>query len=88
MKDAPFLILDEATSHLDAISEAAIQDALTRLMQGRTVLIIAHRLKLVYAADRVAVLDRGRVIEVGDPRALLTQDGPYQQIVASYEGAA
>jgi ATP-binding cassette subfamily C protein CydD len=88
LKDAPFLILDEATSHLDAAGEAAIQDALTRLMQGRTVLIIAHRLKLVYAADRVAVLDRGRVIEVGDPRALLTQSGPYQQIVASYEGAA
>jgi len=43
---------------------------------------------LVYAADRVAVLDRGRVIEVGDPRALLTQGGPYQHIVASYEGAA
>ena len=88
LKDAPFLILDEATSHLDSTSEAAIQDALTRLMQGRTVLIIAHRLKLVYAADRVAVLDRGRVIEVGDPRALLTQGGPYQNIVASYEGAA
>ena len=88
LKDAPFLILDEATSHLDSTSEAAIQDALTRLMQGRTVLIIAHRLKLVYAADRVAVLDRGRVIEVGDPRALLTQGGQYQQIVASYEGAA
>ena len=87
LKDAPFLILDEATSHLDSISEAAIQDALDRLMQGRTVLIIAHRLKLVYAADRVAVLDRGRVIEVGDPRVLLTQGGPYQHIVASYEGA-
>jgi ATP-binding cassette subfamily C protein CydD len=88
LKDAPFLILDEATSHLDSISEAAIQDALARLMRGRTVLIIAHRLKLVYTASQVAVLDRGRVIEVGDPRALLTQSGPYQQIVASYEGAA
>jgi ATP-binding cassette subfamily C protein CydD len=88
LKDAPFLILDEATSHLDSASEAAIQDALTGLMRGRTVLIIAHRLKLVYSADRVAVLDRGRVIEVGDPRVLLTQGGPYQHIVASYEGAA
>ncbi len=88
LKDAPFLILDEATSHLDSISEAAIQDALDRLMRGRTVLIIAHRLKLVYSADRVAVLDRGRVIEVGDPRTLLDQNGPYQHIVASYEGAA
>jgi ATP-binding cassette, subfamily C, bacterial CydD len=88
LKDAPFLILDEATSHLDSVSEAAIQDALDRLMRGRTVLIIAHRLKLVYTADRVVVLDRGRVIEVGDPRTLLAQGGPYQQIVTSYEGAA
>ncbi len=88
LKDAPCLILDEVTSHLDSVSEAAIQDALERLLRGRTVLIIAHRLKLVYSADRVAVLDRGRVIEVGDPRALLTQGGPYQDIVASYEGAA
>jgi ATP-binding cassette subfamily C protein CydD len=88
LKDAPLLILDEATAHLDAASEAAIGDALNRLRQGRTVLIIAHRLKLVYAADQVAVLDRGRVIEVGDPRALLDQAGPYQQLVGSYEGGA
>ena len=87
LKDAPLLILDEATSHLDSTSEAAIQDALDRLMRGRTVLIIAHRLKLVYTSHQVAVLDRGRVIEVGDPRALLTHTGPYQQLVASYEGS-
>ncbi len=88
LKDAPFLILDEATSHLDSQSEAAIQDALARLMRGRTVLIIAHRLKLVYSAYQVAVLDQGRVIELGDPRTLLTHSGPYQQLVASYEGGA
>lgn len=85
LKDAPFLILDEATSYLDSASEAAIQDALPRLMRGRTVLIIAHRLKLVFAADQVAVLDRGRVIEMGAPRKLLTQGGPYQQLVALSE---
>jgi ATP-binding cassette subfamily B protein len=88
LADRPILLLDEATSALDAESERMVQLALERLMAGRTVLIIAHRLKLVYAADRVAVLDRGRVIEVGDPRTLLDQNGPYQQIVASYEGAA
>ena len=67
LKDAPFLILDEATSHLDSASEAAIQEALTGLMRGRTVLIIAHRLKLVFHADQVAVIEQGRVSEVGDP---------------------
>ncbi len=88
LKDTPLLILDEATSHLDAASEAAIGDALERLMHRRTVLIIAHRLKLVYSADQVAVLDRGRVVEAGDPHALLAHGGPYQQLVASYEGGA
>jgi thiol reductant ABC exporter CydD subunit len=88
LKDAPLLVLDEATAHLDAAREAAIQGVLARLMRGRTVLIIAHRLKLVYVADQVAVLDRGKVIEVGDPRALLDQAGPYQQLVTSYEGGA
>jgi ABC-type multidrug transport system fused ATPase/permease subunit len=88
LKDAPLLILDEATSHLDSASEAAIQDALLNLMRGRTVLIVAHRLKLVYAADQIAVLDHGRVIETGEPRKLLTQHGPYQQLVTIYEGGA
>jgi ATP-binding cassette subfamily C protein len=55
-------------------------------MRGRTVLIIAHRLALAYTADRIAVLDGGRVIESGDPRQLLGQQGPYQQLVAIYEG--
>lgn len=86
LKNAPILILDEATSHLDSASEAAIQDALTRLMHGRTVLIIAHRLKLAYAADRVAVLDQGRLVEMGDPATLLAQTGPYQQLVSIYKG--
>jgi ATP-binding cassette subfamily C protein CydD len=86
LKDAPLLILDEATSHLDSTSETAIQAALGGLMRGRTVLIIAHRLKLAYAADRVAVVDGGGVIEVGDPRQLLSRSGPYRQLVAIYEG--
>ncbi len=88
LKDAPFLILDEATSHLDAESEALIQDALDRLLRARTVLIIAHRLKLVYTADRVVVMERGRAIETGTHHSLLEQGGAYRQLVASYEGGA
>ena len=87
LKDAPLLILDEATSQLDSASEAAIQNSLSNLMRGRTVLIIAHRLKLVYSADQVAVLEHGRVSEAGDPRSLLGKNGPYQQLVAYYEGS-
>ena len=86
LKDAPFLILDEATSHLDAESEALIQDALDRLLRDRTVLIIAHRLKLVYNADQVVVMQQGRAIETGKHDALLAQNGAYRQLVASYEG--
>jgi len=86
LKDAPILILDEPTSHLDAESEAAIQDSLARLMRGRTVLIIAHRLKIVDAADHLVVLAHGRVVESGDPRSLLMQESRYRQIVATYGG--
>ena len=88
LKDAPILILDEATAYLDSASEAAIQMALARLLRGRTALIIAHRLKLAYAADRVAVLDHGHLVEIGDPATLLAQNGPYQHLVSIYEGGA
>ena len=88
LKGAPFLILDEATSQLDAESEALIQDALRRLRHGRTVLIIAHRLKLAYAADQIIVMERGRAIETGDHHTLLAQAGVYRQLVARYEGGA
>jgi ATP-binding cassette subfamily C protein CydD len=87
LKDAPFLILDEATSHLDAESEVLIREALDRLLRGRTVLIIAHRLKLVYTADQVIVMQRGRAIEAGRHDVLLAQNGVYRQLVASDEGA-
>src|SRR6201999_814361 len=65
LKDAPILLLDEATSALDTESEAKVQEALERLMAGRTVLLIAHRLSTVRGADRIYVIDRGRVAEVG-----------------------
>jgi len=75
------LILDEATSNLDAESEALVQQALARLMQGRTTLIIAHRLSTVRAADAIAVLDRGRLVELGDHDALMAAGGVYRRLV-------
>ncbi len=81
-KDAPILILDEATSALDAESERAVQDALERLMKGRTTLVIAHRLATIDSADRVLVLDGGRLVEQGPPAALLAQGGLYARLHA------
>lgn len=80
LRDAPVLILDEATSHQDEASELAIADALDRLVRGRTVLVIAHRLRLAQRADRIAVLDSGRVVEVGTPAELLAAEGPYRRL--------
>jgi ATP-binding cassette subfamily C protein CydD len=81
LKDAPLLILDEATSHLDAENEALIQEALARLMQKRTVLIIAHRLKLANQADVVVRLESGRVVQKETPHSLAGKNGTYQQLV-------
>ena len=81
-KDAPVLILDEATSALDAESERAVQDALERLMRGRTTLVIAHRLATIEHADRVLVLDAGRLVEQGSHAALLAAGGLYARLHA------
>lgn len=81
LKDPRILVLDEATSALDAESEALVQEALDRLMQGRTTLIIAHRLSTVMGADRVVVLDGGRIVESGHHRELITHDGVYRRLV-------
>jgi thiol reductant ABC exporter CydD subunit len=85
LKDAPLLILDEATVHLDAASEALIRDALRRLMRVRTVLVIAHRLELAYEAAQVVVLDGGRAVAAGSHAHLLAEGGLYGQLVATYK---
>jgi ATP-binding cassette, subfamily B, bacterial len=82
LKDAPILLLDEATSALDAESERALQDALDRLMQGRTTLVIAHRLATVRSADRILVMDQGRIVEEGAHDALITRGGLYARLAS------
>ena len=80
LKNAPILILDEATSHLDTESEVVVQRAIYNLMEGRTALVIAHRLSTVVRADRIVVLDRGELAEEGTHEELLEMDGAYKRL--------
>jgi ATP-binding cassette, subfamily B, bacterial len=81
LKNAPLLLLDEATSSLDSESEEAIREALNRLMRGRTVVAIAHRLSTVRNFDRIVVLELGKVVQDGPPDALLRREGVYRRLV-------
>lgn len=87
LKDAPLLILDEATSNLDPEHETLLQDAMERLMQGRTILIIAHRLSSVYRADQIWVMANGRVVEAGSHATLLQEGGLYRRLVTAYSNS-
>jgi len=92
LKDAPFVILDEATANLDMASEELVRAGLARLAQGRTVLIIAHRLQMAQDAELIAVVDDGRVVEQGRHDQLMANGARYQQLIqthqlATYRGA-
>jgi ATP-binding cassette subfamily B protein len=80
LKNPRILVLDEATSHLDSESELLIQEALKRVMTGRTSIVIAHRLSTILAADIILVFDRGKIVERGTHRELLAQGGLYTNL--------
>ena len=85
LKDAPILLLDEATSALDTESEAQVQAALKRLMAGRATILIAHRLSTVRGADRIYVIDQGRIVETGDHESLMKKRGLYARLARSQD---
>ena len=87
LKDAPILILDEATSALDNESERVIQNALNRLMAGRTTLVVAHRLSTIESADVILVLDQGQIVEKGSHQELLEKNGYYAQLQQAQDPA-
>lgn len=83
LKDAPIIILDEATSALDSESERLVQKAIDTLVEGRTVLVIAHRLSTVQAADQIVVMEEGHVVEQGTHAELVKLNGRYKSLVSS-----
>jgi subfamily B ATP-binding cassette protein MsbA len=81
LNDPPIMIMDEATSALDTESERLVQDALEKLTEGRTSFVIAHRLSTVQHADRIVVIDRGEIVEMGNHNELLEKNGLYKRLV-------
>jgi subfamily B ATP-binding cassette protein MsbA len=88
IKNAPILFLDEATSALDSASEQVVQEALDRLMQNRTTLVVAHRLSTVVNADRICVIEAGRVVESGRHSELLARGGRYASLFSTQFASA
>ena len=88
LKDAPILILDEPTSSLDPGTESLLEESTRRLVQGRTVITIAHRLNTIFRADRIIVLERGRIVESGTHRELLNKNDAYARMVRTYEDSS
>jgi ATP-binding cassette subfamily B protein len=86
LKNAPILVLDEATSALDSESEVLIQDALWKLMEGRTAIVIAHRLSTIQKMDRIIVMEDGKIVEQGSHKELLRKDGTYARLWAHQSG--
>ena len=85
LKNAPVLILDEATSALDSVTEAKLQETFEKLAHGRTTIIIAHRLSTVRNADRIAVIEDGRITELGSHDQLMAKNGAYAELVRTQE---
>ena len=81
LKDAPIVLLDEATASLDVENETKVQEALSRLLSGKTVLVIAHRMRTVAGADHIVVLEDGHVVQQGNPAELMEQGGLYRCMV-------
>ena len=88
LKDAPIIVLDEATASLDVENESAVQEALSRLLQGKTVLVIAHRMRTVAGADHIVVLENGHVAQQGTPAELMEQGGLYRRMAELQREAA
>lgn len=83
MKDAPVIVLDEATASMDAENETLVQQALSELLRGKTVLVIAHRMRTIANVDKIVVLDQGHVAEMGTPEELLEKNGLFSRLALS-----
>ena len=81
LKDAPIVLLDEATASLDAENETIVQEAISNATKGKTVVVIAHRMRTIENADKVIVLDKGKIVEEGNPRDLIERKGEFNKMV-------